>query len=533
MVKDTGAGKIPQQLKEIKVKKEQTKTDVPKINTDKTFKKNIVILHPENAFKGNNIADMTRSTAKNEKQRLYETNDTFLNNQELLKKYQYVADDKDMDYSTLRRAANNGIRTVGRVLKENSDRNTYQNVAELQVKLQSRLKSASFTAGMLDSISGDAMRIAAKTSGNQVIQNQARVMQNQLEQMKNSNPTAGMMGTVTGELAKGAAGYMTVGKAAEDAVLKNAERLKLARMKELAAARLFAEQAADTAVNTPITIAAGMADGKSRKEIGKDIGRQIAGDALINVGFAGADMAGDVLNSAIAMKKIPAQLDRFFTEEMKPNEYLKLGKSPKVLTGYGLIDGQMAMPQGSILKSAYPTESLKFTARAAGLSEDRIKKIHGHNVGFEALRQLPRRMKNPVAILESEKHDGTLFVLTDMVDPYNQPVWVSIKMDENDTTKFGTVVTSVYGKDDFQNFLDTQRNKGNVLYENKKKLQQLPSSGFQLSELFNDNVDPLLRKIKREGNIDRKALENVKPKEKKEELQQLALQAHERRKKKK
>ena len=41
----------------------------------------------------------------------------------------------------------------------------------------------------------------------------------------------------------------------------------------------LAQQAADTAVNTPITIAAGMADGKNRKEIGKDIGKQMAVDA--------------------------------------------------------------------------------------------------------------------------------------------------------------------------------------------------------------------------------------------------------------
>ncbi len=534
VVKDTGAGKIPQQLKEIKVKKEQTKTDVPKINTDKTFKKNIVILHPENAFKGNNIADMTKSTAKNEKQRLYETNDTFLNNQELLKKYQYVADDRDMDYPTLRRAANNGIRTVGRVLKENNDMTTCRNVAELQVKLQSRLKSASFTAGMLDSMSGDAMRIAAKASGNQVIQNQARAMQNQLEQMKNSNRTAGTMGTVTGELAKGAAGYMTFGKAVEDAVLKNAEKLKLARMKEMATVSLLAQQAADTAVNTPITMLEGIADGKSQKEISEDIRKQLARDAVMNIGFAGADMAGDVLNSAIAMKKVPAQLDRFFTEEMKPNEYLQLGKSPKVLTAYGLIDGRMAMPQGSILKSAYPTESLKFTAKVAGLSEERIDGIKGHNLGFEALRQLPRRMKNPIAILKSSKKDGSLLVLTDMVDSYNQPVLVSIKVDKDSTTKFGTVVTSAYGKRNIQHFIDEQRKNGNVLYENKKKLQQLPDSGFQLSELFNDNVDPLLRKIKREGNLNRKELENVKPRDKTKqtELQQLALQAHKTRKNK-
>lgn len=48
---------------------------------------------------------------------------------------------------------------------------------------------------------------------------------------------------------------MTFGKAAENAVLKKAE--KLTSMKEKAIAGLLAQQAADTAVNTPITIAGG------------------------------------------------------------------------------------------------------------------------------------------------------------------------------------------------------------------------------------------------------------------------------------
>ncbi len=61
---------------------------------------------------------------------------------------------------------------------------------------------------------------------------------------------------------------------------------------------MLAQQAADTAVNTPITIAAGMADGKNRKEISKDIRKQMAVDALINMGFAGIGATGKALKNA-------------------------------------------------------------------------------------------------------------------------------------------------------------------------------------------------------------------------------------------
>lgn len=46
-------------------------------------------------------------------------------------------------------------------------------------------------------------------------------------------------------------------------------------------------------MNTPMTIAAGMADGKSRKEIAKDIGKQEATDAAFNVGLGGTGTGGE------------------------------------------------------------------------------------------------------------------------------------------------------------------------------------------------------------------------------------------------
>ena len=47
-------------------------------------------------------------------------------------------------------------------------------------------------------------------------------------------------------------------------------------------------------MNTPITIAAGMAERKSKKEIGKDVGKQMATDAAVNVGFAGIDIGAKI-----------------------------------------------------------------------------------------------------------------------------------------------------------------------------------------------------------------------------------------------
>ena len=272
-----------------------------------------------------------RSNAKDEKTRLYRTYDNLLDEKEIRKKYSYVAQDKELDYRTMRRAVNNGMRAVGKTLDTaKGDYAELQRVGKLQAQLQGRLRSAGFTAGFFNSTGGNVAKIAAKGIKNEQARKNWMDTLNQLKETQEAHPTAGTLGAVTGEFAKAGAGYMTIGKAAEEATLKgmgalgrrmtastapdiaqkaaakillNPKNAKAARV----AAGLLGQQAADTMVNTPMTIAAGMADGKSRKEIAKDIGKQEAMDAAFNVGLAalgaGAKKAGQVLEPRLAMRR--------------------------------------------------------------------------------------------------------------------------------------------------------------------------------------------------------------------------------------
>lgn len=155
----------------------------------------------------------------------------------------------------------------------------------------------------------DSTDAAVKLIGNDALTKQNEAMQELFKQTQSNHKGVAAAGRLTGEFAKAGAGYMTIGKAAEKAVLKGASALGgrmaastapdiaqqaaakiLLNPKNAKAARvaagLLGQQAADTMVNTPMTIAAGMADGKSRKEIAKDIGKQEATDAAFNVGLA-------------------------------------------------------------------------------------------------------------------------------------------------------------------------------------------------------------------------------------------------------
>ena len=225
------------------------------------------------------------------------------------------------------RAIRKEMQSIGQDLRKNksTDLAAYRRVAQKQVELQKKLPGAAFTAGLLEGMGGNSKDAAVKLIGNDALTKQNEAMQELFKQTQSNHKGMAAAGRLTGEFAKAGAGYMTIGKAAEEATLKgmgalgrrmtastapdiaqkaaakillNPKNAKAARV----AAGLLGQQAADTAVNTPLTIAAGMADGKSRKEIAKDVGKQEAMDAAFNVGLAalgaGAKKAGQAFKKA-------------------------------------------------------------------------------------------------------------------------------------------------------------------------------------------------------------------------------------------
>ena len=206
------------------------------------------------------------------------------------------------------------IQAVGKSLinRGATDFASYQAAAQKQMDLQKQLPSASFAAGLLNSMGADVAKITAKASGNEALQKNWLSTLQQLQETQEANATAGTLGALTGEFAKAGAGYMTIGKAAEKGTLKAAEKLmggKALTKGGEAITRLLGQQMADTAVNTPITIAAGLAEDKSGKEIAKNVGKQMAMDAAFNVGLEGLGAIGGIVRAKNAQKKIPQQLE--------------------------------------------------------------------------------------------------------------------------------------------------------------------------------------------------------------------------------
>lgn len=430
------------------------------------------------------------------------------------------------------------MQSIGQDLRKNksTDLAAYRKAAQKQAELQKKLPSAAFTAGLLEGMGGNTKNAAVKLIGNDALTKQNEAMHELFKQTQSNHKGMAAAGRLTGEFAKAGAGYMTIGKAAEEATLKgmgalgrrmtastapdiaqqaaakillNPKNAKAARV----AAGLLGQQAADTMVNTPMTIAAGVADGKSRREIAKDIGKQEATDAAFNVGLAalgaGAKKVGDALEPRLAAKRISKQIEKSMTGQLPSSDYIKLGKTPEILKKYGMIEGEMLMPQGVVPKVAYPAEYRQALAKGTDMSENQIKKIQGHDLGFEPIRQLPKKLKDPVAILKSDTRDGSIIVLTDMVDKYGQPVIVPVRVDQNGYSEFASVIPSMYGRKGFTEFMEKQGKKGNILYWNKKKnLQHFPGNGVQFPEPYSD-ADPMLRIAQRKGIVNAEELKNI------------------------
>lgn len=187
-------------------------------------------------------------------------------------------------------------------------------ITKLQGELSKQQKRTAFGAGFGQAAGLDiydtAVKKAAKKTGNTALSKQMAAQDKVRQEVKTANKKSYGRGELAGELTQAGILYGTAGAAAEKAALKGVGKLTGGKTLGKAgtfATRMLGQQAADTAVNTPMTIAAGMADGKSRKEIAKDVGKQEAMDAAFNVGLAaigaGAKKAGQVLEPRLAMRR--------------------------------------------------------------------------------------------------------------------------------------------------------------------------------------------------------------------------------------
>ena len=160
-----------------------------------------------------------------------------------------------------------------------------------------------------------------------------------------------------------------------------------------------------------------------------------------------------------------------FNGELPAHEEVIIGRTPEILTLYGAPDLPLHMTQATARKIAYPE----------GYQGGK------HNLGIEALKQLPDQLSNPLAIIESKTQPNSIVALTEWNDTNGFKVIVPIHFNKNGTVTVENQVISAYGKEKLGALLG--KNNENVAYTREdKKISDLLAHGLQLAEASRDDV---------------------------------------------
>lgn len=174
------------------------------------------------------------------------------------------------------------------------------------------------------------------------------------------------------------------------------------------------------------------------------------------------------------------QVDDYVSGNIKSSDFINVSSTPKVLQDIGLPDNQIILKQ-SKLKTI--------------LKESDNPNSNLHGLPVETVKRIPEAISNPLNVLKSSSNENSVVVITDLADKMDRPIIASIEM--NYKGQIGNIeflsnrLTSAYGKNNYDNFMRTEIEKGNLLYDiDEGIIKELPASTrLQLSEGVSSSVD--------------------------------------------
>lgn len=133
-----------------------------------------------------------------------------------------------------------------------------------------------------------------------------------------------------------------------------------------------------------------------------------------------------------------------------------------------------------------PNKPLLITAKHAYLSINKNGKYdskhnHYHNLGKELFMNIPELLEQPKLIFQNKDNNGKLIkdnivIVVDAIDKDNNQVIVPMKIrgdSGNNLYIEPNVIKSIYGKENYQNFINKNVSKDNLLFKDNKKIRNL------------------------------------------------------------
>ena len=168
-----------------------------------------------------------------------------------------------------------------------------------------------------------------------------------------------------------------------------------------------------------------------------------------------------------------------------------LSHTPKPLLDIGLQDFPITMTQRHL--DTIMNES----------GNDKNANYHG--LGVDTVRQLPEAISNPLDIVKSNTKDDSIVLTTYLADSNNNTIIASIKIDGkglvNQVLIDTNVMTSAYGKDNYDKFMQDNIKNGNLLYDiDRGVIKKVDVARFQLPGSTNSRATEARLQLPRSSN---------------------------------
>jgi hypothetical protein len=146
------------------------------------------------------------------------------------------------------------------------------------------------------------------------------------------------------------------------------------------------------------------------------------------------------------------------------------------------------LPHPVFVQKGLPNQPVRVSP--AVIRKAKKSKYNSHSVADKDLERLPELLNNPIALFKSLTVPNSFVVVLDARDDHGFPVIASIKP-ENGYNE----ITSIYGRENFENFIKKTIEAGAVLSVNKNKATEevwdpIQSRGETAFDDFQELVSP-------------------------------------------
>ena len=178
----------------------------------------------------------------------------------------------------------------------------------------------------------------------------------------------------------------------------------------------------------------------------------------------------DIENYHAFGEQINSLLSHEFDES---NNLLVLNKTPDLLQKIGLDDKKILMTVKHFRNIVHP----------------KGKNPHWHGLSYAQVKEAPIILEHPAIVVDSMTQSNAVVVISDLLDNDGNPIIISIATDGEGTHEYQMIpsnfLTSMYGREKFNNFITNLLNQNKMLYiDNKKSHDLYKNLGLQLPSAF-------------------------------------------------